>query len=169
MTADPVRDELETMPDVNTKTFDLHQFLPYLMARVGSLMALSIAPHLERAGITLQMWRVLMVVRFSGPLTLIEVSRITGVKTSTLSRLVGRMAEKGLVSRERSQTDARTVRISIRRKGETVFRDLWPQASQLEELVTRPFAAEDVERLRELLREIETILARRVDEIGRTP
>ncbi len=103
------------MPDTNTKAFELRQFLPFLMARVGALMALSIAPHLEAAGITLQMWRVLMVIHFSGPMTLIEVSRITGVKTSTLSRLVGRMIDKGLVTRERSQADARTVRISMRR------------------------------------------------------
>jgi DNA-binding MarR family transcriptional regulator len=155
------------MPDANPKAFELHAFVPFLMARVGSLMALSFTPRIEQAGITLQKWRVLMVLHFNGPLTLVDVSRITGVKTSTLSRLVGRMVDKRLVTRRRSHADARTVQISLRREGEALFRKLWPEAARLEELVTAPFAASDLERFKEMLREIETILVRQIGAAGR--
>ncbi|MEQ8702005.1 MAG: MarR family transcriptional regulator [Bauldia litoralis] len=155
------------MPDAQPKTFDIRDFMPYLVARVGSLMAQSFAPPMEAAGITLDMWRVLMVLHFNGPLTLIEISRNTGVKTSTLSRLVGRMADKRLVTRRRSRQDARTVQISLRREGEAMFQDLWPAAAWSEDIVTAPFSAADVERLKAMLREIETILVAQVDAAAR--
>jgi DNA-binding MarR family transcriptional regulator len=150
------------MPDANPKAFELRAFTPYLIARVGSLMSLSFAPQIAQAGITLDMWRVLMVLHFNGPLTLIDMSRITGVKTSTLSRLVGRMMEKRLVSRRRSRQDARTVQISLRRDGEALFEKLWPEAARLEDVVTSPFSAADVEHMKAMLREIETILVRQI-------
>lgn len=155
------------MPDANPKAFELHAFLPYLMARVGSLMALSFTPRLEQAGITLDMWRVLMVLHFNGPLTLIDISRVTGVKTSTLSRLVGRMIEKRLLSRRRSRQDARTVQIRLRREGEALFQKLWPEVARLEKLVTSPFTASDLERFKAMLQEIETILVRQVEASGK--
>ena len=151
------------MPDSHTKTFQIHDFVPYLFARVGSLTALSFSQPLAAAGITLDMWRVLMVLHFNGPLTLIDISRNTGVKTSTLSRLVGRMADKRLVTRRRSLQDARTVQISLRREGEAMFHELWPKAARLEDLVTAPFPASDVERLKAMLREIETLLVAQVE------
>lgn len=157
------------MPDANPKAFDLHDFVPYLMARVGSLMALSFAPHLEQAGITLHMWRVLVVLHFNGPLTLIDISRLTGVKTSTLSRLVGRMMEKRLLSRRRSREDARTVQISLRREGQVLFRKLWPEAAKSQEVVASPFSQAEIERFKEMLREIETILVREIGAASTEP
>ncbi len=154
------------MPDVNSKAFELRAFIPYLLARVGSLTAQSIAPRLDAAGITLHKWRVLMVLHFQGPLTLVELSRIIGVNTSTLSRLVGRMVERGLVSRQRSRQDARTVQISLKRDGEAMFHDLWPVAAGVEDLVTSRFPAAEVERFKAMLQEIETMLVCQVERTG---
>lgn len=156
------------MPDANPKAFDLHDFVPYLMARVGALMALSFTPHLEQAGITMHMWRVVVVLHFNGPLTLVDVSRLTGVKTSTLSRLVGRMIDKRLLTRRRSQDDARTVQISLRKEGQALFRKLWPEAAKAQEEVTAPFSGPEVETLKEMLRQIETILVERLESQSRS-
>lgn len=155
------------MPDVISEAFELRAFIPYLLARVGSLTALSIAPQLEAAGITLHMWRVLMVLHFQGPLTLVELSRIIGVKTSTLSRLVGRMVDKKLVSRQRSREDARTVQISLKRDGEAVFRDLWPHAARVQDLVTSRFPPAEFERFKTMLQEIETMLVSQVERASK--
>jgi DNA-binding MarR family transcriptional regulator len=156
------------MPDANPKAFDLHDFVPFLMARVGSLMALSFAPNLEQAGITLHMWRVVVVLHFNGPLTLIDISRLTGIKTSTLSRLVGRMIDKQLLSRRRSEEDARTVQISLRKDGQALFRKLWPEAAKAQDVVTGPFSAPEIDKFKDMLRQIETILVDQL-ETQRTP
>jgi DNA-binding MarR family transcriptional regulator len=151
------------MPDANPKAFDLHDFVPFLMARVGSLMAQSFAPHLEQSGITMHMWRVVLVLHFNGPLTLVDISRITGVKTSTLSRLIGRMIDKRLLTRRRSEEDMRTVQISLRHEGQALFRKLWPEAANAQERVTAPFAGPELEKFKDMLRQIETIL---VDQLA---
>jgi len=146
------------MPDANPKAFDLHDFVPHLVARVGALMAQSFAPNLEQAGITMQMWRVVVVLHFNGPLTLVDISRLIGVKTSTLSRLVGRMIDKQLVTRRRSEEDARTVQISLQKEGQALFGKLWPDAVQAQERVVAPFSRPEIEQLKEMLLQIETIL-----------
>ena len=151
------------MPDVNPRQFVLRDFMPYLFARVGSLMERSFAPAMKTRGLTIDPWRVLMVLHFNGPATLIDLSRTTGVKTPTLSRMIGRMIDDGLISRRRSNKDSRTVEIRLRRKGEQVFQDLWPMASGLAGLVTAPFSDAEVAQLRSALRTIENVL---VDQVG---
>jgi DNA-binding MarR family transcriptional regulator len=151
------------MPDANPKAFDLHDFVPHLVARVGALMAQSFTPQLEQAGITMHMWRVVVVLHFNGPLTLVDISRLIGVKTSTLSRLVGRMIDRHLVSRRRSLEDARTVQISLRREGQALFGKLWPEATKTQDRVVAPFSASELKTFKDMLRQIETILVDRLE------
>jgi DNA-binding MarR family transcriptional regulator len=146
------------MPDANPKAFDLHDFVPHLVARVGALMAQSFAPQLEQAGVTMQMWRVAVVLHFNGPLTLVDISRLIGVKTSTLSRLIGRMIDTNLVSRRRSEEDARTVQISLCKEGQALIGKLWPEAVKAQERVVAPFSGSEIEQLKKMLLQIETIL-----------
>ncbi|HUU66737.1 MAG TPA: MarR family winged helix-turn-helix transcriptional regulator [Methyloceanibacter sp.] len=128
------------MPDANPEASDLHDFVPYLMAQVGSLVAHSFAPHLKQAGITLHLRRVLLVMHIDGPPTLIDSSGVIGVKTSTLSRLVGRMLENRLLSQRRSREGARTVQISLRREGHILFCKLWLETDKAQEVVASPFS-----------------------------
>jgi DNA-binding MarR family transcriptional regulator len=157
------------MPDANSKSFDARNYVTHLTARVGALMAHSFEPFLKKAGITMRMWRVVVVLHFSGSLTLIDISRMIGVKTSTLSRLVNRMIEKRLVSRQRSRHDARTVQISLRRDGEILFHRLWPEAVIFEQLVSETFSAAELERFKQMLQEIETILLRKMEAQKNVP
>ncbi len=141
----------------------LSDFTPYLIARVGSLMERTIAPSLRRAGLTIDMWRVMMVLRTNGPMSLIALSGITGVTNSTLSRLVGRMIEMGLVSRRRSTGDTRTVRVRLRDKGEALFEELWPTAARLEALATADFDQAGLTRFKTDLRTIEAALVGEIE------
>ncbi len=152
------------MPEADLKTFNLRDFMPYIMARVGSLMAQSFAPHLEREDISLAMWRVLMAVHFNGPLSLGEIARSTGVNVSTLSRLIGRMEKRALVSRDRSRKDSRAVHITLLPAGEAMFQILWPEAARLEDMVTDNFSSEETAKLKAALQEVEDILARLTED-----
>jgi len=72
--------------------------------------------------------------------------------------LVGRMIDKRLVTRRRSQDDARTVQISLRSEGQALFRKLWPEAAKAQDTVAAPFSARELDTFKEMLRQIETIL-----------
>ena len=138
--------------------FSLRGFTPYLIARVGSLMEQAITPKLNEGGLGIDTWRILMVLRFNGPMSLTELSRTTGVTTSTLSRQVGRLVDQGLVSRRRSTKDSRAVRVRLRRDGEALFDSLWPTVARLEALVTGPFDADELAQLKSALQTIESVL-----------
>jgi DNA-binding MarR family transcriptional regulator len=152
------------MPDADLTKFNLRDFMPYIMARVGSLMAQSFTPHLERENISLAMWRVMMAVHFNGPLSLGEIARSTGVNVSTLSRLIGRMEKRALVSRDRSRRDSRAVHITLLPTGEEMFQVLWPEAARLEDIVTNGFSEAEVTRLKSALQDVEDILARLTED-----
>ena len=155
------------MPDANPRTFDLHDFMPYLFARVGKLMEQSFTPAMKSRGLTIDSWRVLMVLHFNGPMTLVDLSRTIGVKTPTLSRMIGRMVDDALISRRRSSQDTRTVEITLRRKGERVFQDLWPTAARTEGLVLDQFSPVEAARLKAALRTIEGVLVAHIDSQAR--
>jgi DNA-binding MarR family transcriptional regulator len=148
------------MPDIHQKTFDLKEFFPYVIARVGSLMELAITPELKKSDMTIDMWRVVMVLHFQGKMSLVDLSRTIGVPPSTLSRLVGRMIEKGWVSRRRSKDDNRLIELRLRRVGEEIFQKYWPVASKIEAESTSLFRNDDLQKLKAMLGEVEKILLR---------
>ncbi len=142
--------------------FVLGDSIPYLAARVGKLMEESFKPELKEAGLTIEMWRVLVVLAHDGPMTLIELSEATSVKSPTLSRLIGRMIDRRLISRKRSTRDTRTVELSILKAGEAMVATLMPRAAEIQDLAIGPFSPAETERLKRDLRSLYAVLEKHV-------
>ena len=91
--------------------------MPYLLnrlgVRLGALFSRRIAPY----GLSLPMYRVLAALSEVADQKLGDLSTMTTVDLSTMSRLIGTMVKMGLVSRVRLPTDERTVRINLTPKG----------------------------------------------------
>ena len=100
---------------------DLDQFLPYLLNRVMGRMNQLLAERLKRHGISFQEWRVLLVLANKGPRTIRSLSEDTIIPHSTLSRMLDRMQRDGLVAREVSAEDARTVTVAVTGAGAELF------------------------------------------------
>lgn len=130
----------------------LGEFVPYLAHRISSLMSSDIAPHLKEAGISLEMWRVLAVLSYVGDHNLVDLARATNVKTSTLSRLIGRMVDRKLVSRVRSQRDNRTVEVMLLDEGRKIVEFMTPHAYDIHDTAISGFSAEEAARLKSYLR-----------------
>ena len=103
---------------------DLDQFLPYLLNRVMGRMNQLLAERLKRHGISFQEWRVLLVLANKGPRTIRTLSEDTIIPHSTLSRMLDRMQRDGLVVREVSATDARTVTVAVTGEGAGLFKEI---------------------------------------------
>jgi DNA-binding MarR family transcriptional regulator len=69
--------------------YRLTEAFPYLVTRVGVRMGELIARRLERYGLTLPMYRVMAALWQRGGQRLGDLSEMTTVEISTLSRLVG--------------------------------------------------------------------------------
>lgn len=130
--------------------FDLTAFLPYLVNRAGARMAREFARALEPLGIELNEWRVLAALLAQDDMRMSELADMTSIDRTTLSRLVGRMADAGLVLR-RSGEDAREVRIALSERGLDTGRSILPLAAHYETVSLDGLSAEEAAMLKRML------------------
>jgi MarR family transcriptional regulator, organic hydroperoxide resistance regulator len=133
--------------------YRLSNAFPYLLNRVGVRMGELFSRRLEPYGVTLPMYRVMAALWEKGDRRLGALSDVTSIELSTLSRLVGAMTRKGLLSRRRPDTNARTVEINLTTKGRTLVEELIPLARLHEDVGLRSFRPDKVAELkRDLIR-----------------
>ena len=75
-------------------------------------------PVLEPHGLTYPQFLVLVVLIRSGPSSIGDIGRATRLDHGTLTPLLRRMADRGLLRLERSPDDARSVTASLTAEGE---------------------------------------------------
>lgn len=115
----------------------LSGYLPYLVNRLGSAMVERFSEQaLARHDLSIAMWRVLVVLADMGPQRQIDLSALTSVDVSTLSRLVTRLTRRGLVTRARSAESNREVTVALTAKAKALIGELVPVARKLEETAT---------------------------------
>jgi len=76
--------------------------------------------------ITVSAWRILAWLAEFEPLTVGEIVAHTHIERTVLSRLLDRMAEKGLVSRKRRQSDRRVIDVCVTARGRVAVAQLKP-------------------------------------------
>lgn len=74
-------------------------------------------PHLDKLGITYPQYLVLIVLWEYGPLTVNEISVKLILNTNTLTPLLKRMMNQGIITRQRSEEDERKVIVELTEKG----------------------------------------------------
>jgi MarR family transcriptional regulator, organic hydroperoxide resistance regulator len=135
-------------------TYRFTSSFPYLLNRVGVRMGELFSQRLAKHDLTLPMYRVMAVLRQEGPQRLNDLGMMVTVEVSTLSRLVTTMKKMGLVSRERPEENARTVRIDLTKAGKALVDELMPVAAQFEEVGIKSFSDDEIAWLKNALRQI---------------
>jgi len=145
--------------------YDLKTTLPTLLTRVGDRCAqLFFARDLERHDVTLPMYQVLATLARHDDQRLGDLAVLAELEVSTLSRLIGAMQRRRLVSRRRSGKDARAVRIRITDHGRVLASKLMAAASTFEGAVTRDLSQRQVQELRRTLAQlVDTVAALEAD------
>ena len=111
--------------------------LPYLLAQLGMRMGELFSRELARDGLTLPMYRVLAALAEQGtPQRLGELAALTSVEASTLSRLLGTMQRMSLVTRERPETNQRSLAVDLAPRGIELAARLIPRAAHYEAVAT---------------------------------
>jgi DNA-binding MarR family transcriptional regulator len=131
--------------------FDLQNYLPYLLNRVGLALADGFSAELALDSLTVPMWRVLAGLWHGGAQYMSDLSELTSIEVSTLSRLVGTLQRRGIVTRKRSGTDGRYVQVALTARGRALTERLLPKALALEERLVEGLPARDVALLKRLL------------------
>jgi DNA-binding MarR family transcriptional regulator len=134
--------------------YRLSNSFPYLLNRVGVRMGELFSRRIASYGVTLPMYRVMAALWEAGDQRLSDLSSVTTTEISTLSRLIGEMKRKGLVTRSRLEDNGRTVAINLTAKGKTLVEELMPIAVHFEEVAVANYSESEVARLKIVFREI---------------
>jgi DNA-binding MarR family transcriptional regulator len=135
------------------KTLKLSEYLPYLVNRLGSALVMRFSEDaLARHGLSIAMWRVLVALSDNGPRRQIDLAEITSVEASTLSRLITRLVQNGLVTRKRSSRSNREVIVALTPQAERLIGELVPIARRLERTAIAGLPAPQLEAAKTALR-----------------
>ena len=77
-------------------------------------------PHLEKMGLTYPQYLVMLVLWEHNQVTVKELGKKLWLDSGTLTPLLKRLIENGLVTKNRSELDERLVDITITEKGKTL-------------------------------------------------
>ena len=148
---------------------NLSEYLPYLINRVGfALVARFSEDALADRGLSIAMWRVLAALSHNGAQRQIDLSDLTSIEVSTLSRLVTRLGRMGLASRTRNATNSREVAVQLTTKGKAVVAQMIPIAHDLEKTAASGLSKSDLIAVKRSLRRIHDNLSRAQHQAGQS-
>jgi homoprotocatechuate degradation regulator HpaR len=113
----------------------LHRNLPQLLLQSREALMARFRPHLNAHGITEQQWRILRALFENGPLEPRQLSERCLISSPSITGVLARMEEAGLVARERMDHDQRRLKVTATARAEQIGRELAPLvARQYEEI-----------------------------------
>lgn len=140
--------------------FDPKNTLPFLLNRTGARTAeLFVERELGRHDVSLSMYRVLATLVHADDQRLGDLAALADMEVSTLSRLIGTLQTRRLVSRRRSGKDARAVRIRLSDHGRALATKLIAAATNYETVMTRNLGPRQVQELKRVLAQIDDTVA----------
>ena len=110
---------------------------------------------LSDVGITEQQWRVLRVLHETGPLDPTRISDRACLLLPSLTRILQKLSEKGLIARAADQVDRRKQVISITPSGAALIEDNLETSVQIMDRIRAEMGEERYEALLDLLNELD--------------
>ena len=131
--------------------YRLSNSLPYLLTRLGVRMGDLFVRVVKKEGLTLPMYRVLAALAEQDDQRLTDLSAITSVEMTTLSRLTATLERRELLSRRRPSDNMRTILISLTSEGRALATQLAPRAEHYEREATRGLSTIEIATLKDVL------------------
>ena len=143
------------MRDTTDDTFDLSDFLPYLLNQAAEASGQEFQTiYKGRYGMLRTEWRVLFHLGIYGRLTAKEICERAAIHKTKVSRAVQKLAARRFITRERDAGDRRYEYLELTTAGRAAYRDLHEVARQYDERLTARFSEEETALLRDMLKRL---------------
>jgi DNA-binding MarR family transcriptional regulator len=130
----------------------IDDYLAYLLAQASHLISHEFHGVVRKSGLSVLQWRVLATLSDGTTRSVGEVATIVLTPQSTLTRVIDRMSEQGLVKRVADGLDRRVTLLRITPKGGRTARKLVQMARDHEISVLAPLAPGQAEAFKASLR-----------------
>lgn len=135
------------MPD-----FALNDFMPYQLAILSQSISRLIAQEYEsRFGLSMNQWRIIVILAEHGTLTAQEVSNRTLMDKMTISRAVKKLLNRDLITRSPSKSDRREALLGLTKTGQAIHKEVLPLALNYEATLLSSLAEQENQILSNLI------------------
>ena len=115
---------------MDIEDFDRREWVFYWVTLVAARYEQKLEVHLKNQGLDIPSWRVLMLMHPDKPRSVSFLANQSITKQSTMTRIVYRMRDRGLVTINTSQEDGRVSVVSPTAKGLTLRQKAWKLVKQ---------------------------------------
>ncbi|TNJ41373.1 homoprotocatechuate degradation operon regulator HpaR [Phaeobacter sp. B1627] len=128
--------------------------LPIALLRARERVMGPIRNLLSDVDLTEQQWRVLRVVQESGPIDPTQIADQACLLLPSLTRILQKLEEKGLIDRARDEADRRRQVVTLTRSGKTVIEENIDASLELIQRTRDKMGPERYEALLDLLNDL---------------
>jgi len=114
-------------------------------------------PELNDIGLTEQQWRIIRTLAQYEELDSTTLADKACILKPSLTGIINRMLETGLISRRRSDTDQRFSFISLSEEGQKIFAQMRGRMEARYQAIQERFGEEKMQQLMELLKDIQSL------------
>ena len=128
--------------------------LGYLVNRTARLMAQMFSRRLQRHGVALAQWAILLLLYAKDGQTQRELSRVVAIEPPTVARTIDRMVRDGLARREPHPQDGRATCIRLTSRALALRDELAAESMAGNAFAARTLSDTELETLKTLLRRV---------------
>jgi DNA-binding MarR family transcriptional regulator len=134
--------------------------LPFEIGETAHSLRKAFDRHAAGMGVTRAQWKVLFRLTRQPGLRQIELADMLDVEAITLSRIIDRLAESGLVERKPDPVDRRAWRLYVTEKAQPLVERLRAVAAIMTADAFEGFDQQDIETLRRMLAQVRDNVSR---------
>lgn len=142
------------------REFVLDDFVLYNLNRTAATYNDKMSAALKSHGLNTMKWRILMLLADSSPSSVSELARRSVTKMPTLTRILTRMEEDGLVTRNSPQDDRRFVEITMTPHAAKTLRQVQAIGQRVYERAFEGASARDIGVVTSVLKRVRANLER---------
>ncbi|MDR5761214.1 MarR family transcriptional regulator [Caballeronia sp. LZ035] len=139
------------MDHYSHKNFTLTQSVGFAVNKARNLLVAELDAALKDLGITTQQMGILMSMRGGVTQTPFELSKLLGIDTGLMTRMLDKLEARQLLQRARSLEDRRVVNLTLTPEGEKIADELPHIAPAVLNKRLRKFTRAEFNELRRLL------------------
>ncbi|PWV59137.1 MarR family winged helix-turn-helix transcriptional regulator [Plasticicumulans acidivorans] len=140
--------------ELRVADYRLEDSLGFLVHRLRSELFAALEAETGAYDITAAQWVILMLLGHGHARTAAELARCLGSDTGSMTRMIDRLEDKGLIGRQRSASDRRVVLLALSASAEALLPQLPVAAVNVLRHFLRGFTVDEYAQLTQLLRRV---------------
>lgn len=141
-------------PLYTIETYTQEDSIGFLLHQAKLRLTQAMDERIGDLGITAAQWVVLKQIALRSGETASALCKCSGCDTGSMTRMLDRLEEKGLIRRERSTADRRVVMLHVTEAGQALLPAIVPRVVDVLNTAVSDFSREELDILKGLMRRV---------------